>query len=132
MYSILPEKFLSRLKNIYPDDNIRNGILEAMSFARIGSLRINTLYPKSDEVFSEFSERGIEIIPIDGIDGAYTFDKKHEYAIKGSDAFYKGKIYLQSVASLLPALILDPQLDENILDVCAAPGGKTTQISALL
>lgn len=64
------------------------------------------------------------------IKNVYIFDKKYEYAIKGSDAFYQGKIYLQSISSLLPALLFDITGNEKILDVCAAPGGKTTQISA--
>lgn len=79
------------------------------------------MYPHSEEVFEEFETRGIEIIPVETMAGVFIFDKKHEYAIKGSDAFYKGKIYLQSIASLLPVLILNPKKGENILDVCAAP-----------
>lgn len=59
-------------------------------------------------------------------------DKTFEYRLKGSDIFYRGDIYVQSVASQLPALFLSPQKDQHILDVTAAPGGKTTQIAALL
>ncbi len=38
---------------------------------------------------------------------------------------------MQSLSSLLPAIILDPQPFEKILDVCSAPGSKTTQIAAM-
>jgi 16S rRNA (cytosine1407-C5)-methyltransferase len=38
---------------------------------------------------------------------------------------------MQSLASLLPVLVLDPQSGEKILDVCSAPGSKTTQIAAI-
>lgn len=62
----------------------------------------------------------------------YVFDRDQEYAIKGTRAFYDGKIYLQSIASILPVLVLAPQEDEMILDVCAAPGSKTTQIAMLM
>jgi 16S rRNA C967 or C1407 C5-methylase (RsmB/RsmF family) len=65
----------------------------------------------------------------DGIDYVFTFDRVHEYAIKGTRAFYDGKIYLQSLSSLLPVLVLAPKPGESILDVCAAPGSKTTQIA---
>lgn len=60
------------------------------------------------------------------------FDREHEYAIKGSRVFYDGKIYLQSIASLLPVFALEPESGETILDVCAAPGSKTTQIAMIM
>jgi NOL1/NOP2/sun family putative RNA methylase len=43
--------------------------------------------------------------------------------------YYLGDYYPQSLASLLPVLILDPQADETILDIAAAPGSKTTAIA---
>ncbi len=60
------------------------------------------------------------------------FDRAHEYAIKGTRAFYDGKIYLQSIASLLPALVLEPRSGETVLDLCAAPGSKATQIAMMM
>lgn len=52
--------------------------------------------------------------------------------MKGTDAFYSGKIYLQSLSSMLPVLALDPQKADTILDVCAAPGSKTTQMAMIM
>lgn len=60
------------------------------------------------------------------------FDREYEYAIKGTRAFYDGLIYLQSISSQLPALVLDPEAGESILDVCAAPGSKTTQLAMMM
>ena len=45
--------------------------------------------------------------------------------------YINGKIYMQSLSSMLPVLFLNPKENESILDMAAAPGGKTTQISAL-
>ena len=45
--------------------------------------------------------------------------------------YKNGEIYLQSLSSMLPPLILEPREKENILDMTAAPGGKTTQIAML-
>ena len=57
----------------------------------------------------ELAEKGIVIESFEEIPGVYFFDKAHEYAMKGTRAFYDGLIYLQSLSSLLPALVLDPQ-----------------------
>jgi ribosomal RNA methyltransferase Nop2 len=39
---------------------------------------------------------------------------------------------LQSASSFLPVLVLDPQMNERILDLASAPGGKTTYIAQLM
>ncbi len=80
----------------------------------------------------ELAEKGIAIEAFEEIPGVYFFDKAHDYAMKGTRAFYDGLIYLQSLSSLLPVLVLDPKSGESILDVCAAPGSKTTQIAMMM
>lgn len=52
-------------------------------------------------------------------------------ALVASTLFAQGHIYIQNAASLIPALALAPQPDEDILDLCAAPGGKSAHIAAL-
>ena len=47
------------------------------------------------------------------------------------DIYKNGKIYLQSLSSMLPPIVLNPMPKNDILDMTAAPGGKTTQIAAL-
>jgi NOL1/NOP2/sun family putative RNA methylase len=43
-----------------------------------------------------------------------------------------GYYYIQEIASMLPPLVLEPKEEERILDLCAAPGSKTTQIAAIM
>ena len=52
--------------------------------------------------------------------------------VKQSLLFVEGKIIVQDLSSMLPATILQPQKDSCVLDMCAAPGGKTTQLSAIM
>ena len=49
--------------------------------------------------------------------------------ISESDPFMNGEVFVQDESSMLVTKILDPQPNERILDVCAAPGGKTTHIA---
>lgn len=50
----------------------------------------------------------------------------------GSELWQQGRIMPQSRASMLVAKVLDPQPGERVLDLCAAPGGKTTHLVALM
>lgn len=43
---------------------------------------------------------------------------------------WRGEYYVQEESASLPVEVLDPQPDEKVLDMCAAPGGKSTQIAA--
>lgn len=52
-------------------------------------------------------------------------------AIRDSELVANGKVYIQNAASWLPVLALDPQPNDVILDVCAAPGGKSSHIQAI-
>lgn len=59
-------------------------------------------------------------------------DKVHEYALRGLEIYATGKIYVQSLSSMIPALCLDLEPGQKILDMAAAPGSKTTQIASML
>ena len=54
-----------------------------------------------------------------------------EEEIRKLEIYENGEIYLQSLSSMIPPIILNPKPEENILDMASAPGGKTTQMSAL-
>lgn len=56
----------------------------------------------------------------------------HEYTLRGLEIYKSGKIYVQSLTSMIPALCMDVQAGQAILDMTAAPGGKTTQIASML
>lgn len=125
----LPQLLTDRLHTILGTDFV--SVFSAFASERRWSFRINFLKTDGREIFLEFAEKNIKTEKFAPLDGVYVFDRDQEYAIKGTRAFYDGKIYLQSIASILPVLALDLQEWEKILDVCAAPGSKTTQIAML-
>ena len=55
-----------------------------------------------------------------------------EDKIRSLDIYKNGEIYMQSLSSMLPPIILNPKENMDILDMTAAPGGKTTQIATML
>lgn len=133
----LPKQLIARIEKIYNDT--ATNILDGFWVERIGSLRINTLqFPdlKDHEIPSilaeEFSAKNIVLTPFKDIPHVFTFEKENEYALKGTRAFYDGFIYLQWISSMLPVVYLSPVKNTKILDVCAAPGSKTTQIAAMI
>lgn len=127
---MLPKILLSRWKMILWNDF--DAVFWSISHPRKGSFRINTLKTDGADIFQEFKSKNIKTVESKFLSGVYFYDRSQDFLIKGTNAFYAGKIYLQSIASLLPALVLEPKSWESILDVCAAPGSKTTQIAVLM
>lgn len=60
-----------------------------------------------------------------------TIDKGSNVIIEDLDIYKNGEIYMQSLSSMKPVYMLSPNPSENILDMCAAPGGKTTMIASI-
>lgn len=127
---MLPKLLTSRLKTILGSDY--DTVMNVYGLERKWSFRLNMLKWDGTDVFTELKEKWIVIASFVGLEWVYFFDKKDDFALKGTDAFYGWKIYLQSIASLLPVLVLSPKQWETILDMCAAPGSKTTQIAMLM
>lgn len=95
------------------------------------SVRINTLSPLGEEeIKARLDAFGAVLAPIAWCPQAYHLlsDKR---ALADSELFQGGHVYIQNASSLIPALAMAPQPGERILDVCAAPGGKTAHIQAL-
>lgn len=105
--------------------------MDAFAKRRISSFRVNTLKSKDKYVLETLAELKIPVQSIAEIPGVYFLDREHEYALKGTSLFREGYLYMQTLSSMLPVLALAPKPGEKILDVCSAPGSKTTQIAAI-
>lgn len=102
----------------------------SLSFLR-RSVRVNTLKVSVKEIKERLAESwGFEQIP--WCDEGFWIIKKEEEAIGNTIEHALGYIYVQEAASMIPPLALfqNEQIDEPVvLDMCAAPGSKTTQIA---
>lgn len=105
-------------------------LLEALLERPDFCVRINTVKTTVEEVTQELSEAGMDVTPGLFLPEALVLSGVSD--ISRASVFLDGEITVQDESSMLVAHILDPQPGERILDVCAAPGGKTTHIAQLM
>lgn len=126
----VPLFLIEKLNKQYGEE-ITSKILNGYSQNKVVSLRINTIKATSQEICNELLRNNIEFEKVSFCDDALVIKNTNEEKIKELDIYKNGSIYLQSLSSMLPPIILKPKENEDILDMTAAPGGKTTQIAAL-
>ena len=112
-------------------EEITNKIIEGYSKQRSVTLRVNTIKSNKQSIKQKLQKSDIEVEEVSWYDDALIIKNVREDEIKKLDIYENGEIYLQSLSSMLPPIILEPNAGENILDMAAAPGGKTTQIGAI-
>jgi NOL1/NOP2/sun family putative RNA methylase len=103
-----------------------------MGAKRRTTLRANTLKTNAAEVQRFFHGRAVKHGRVRWCRDAFVLAELRERDAQGWELYESGKIYLQSLSSMIPALVLDPRPGERVLDMAAAPGSKTTQMAALM
>lgn len=126
----IPEFLKSKLLAQYGDE-VTNKILDGYSKKRKVTFRINTIKTNFEKIKEELEKEEINFAVSDFYENAIILNDVDENKIRTLEMYKNGEIYLQSLSSMLPPLILEPREKENILDMTAAPGGKTTQIAML-
>ena len=106
-------------------------IIDGIKINKKVTLRVNTLKASVEEIISEFNNLNIEFKQVEWYKDAFIMENIQERDLLDLEIYKQGKIYLQNLSSMLPAIILNPKENDNILDMCAAPGGKTTQMACL-
>lgn len=127
----LPEFLKIKLKEQYGEE-ITKRIIEGYSKKRKVTLRVNTLKSNLEKIEKELISEGIEYERVSWNEEVLIINNVREKEIKHLEIYEKGEIYLQSLSSMLPPLILEPEEERDILDMAAAPGGKTTQIASIV
>lgn len=111
--------------------NIETSEAEALlTIGRNQSIRVNTLTSSMENLNDMFTQSDVQLEAFPWIDHGY-FIQTGVSVVKKSEASTLGAIYVQNAASWLPVLALNPQPGDAILDMCAAPGGKTSHIAQL-
>ncbi|MBP5426489.1 MAG: RsmB/NOP family class I SAM-dependent RNA methyltransferase [Clostridiales bacterium] len=119
----LPQDFKEKMKNILGDEY--DDFIKSLDQDRFYGLRVNTL-KISVEDFLKISP--FELTPIKWTEDGFYYNKNES---PGKDPYYYvGLYYIQEPSAMLPGNIIDAREGERILDLCAAPGGKSVQILA--
>ncbi len=115
---MLPEAFLARMKHQLGDEY--EEYLATLDRPRAVALRFNPL--KGEIPALPFVQESVPWEPM-----GFYYDPESR---PGLHVYHEaGVYYLQEASAMAPVALLDPQPGERICDLCAAPGGKTTQIA---
>ena len=122
----LPEAFIKEIEEAY-GTNEAEGLAAVMDLPMYHALRVNT-YKISVDDFLRISP--FKLTPVPWCKEGFYYDEealpsKHPY-------YYAGLYYLQEPSAMLPASVLPIEEGDRVLDLCAAPGGKSTAIAARL
>lgn len=130
MQNKIPKFLCENLIQQYGQE-LTESIINGYSHARVMTLRVNNLKSNIDEIKNQLDKEQIEYEEVNWNKDALIIKNANENDIRKLNIYDEGKIYLQSLSSMIPVVVLEPNANENILDMAAAPGGKTTQIASV-
>ena len=127
----LPKDFIKEINETY-SPLVCDKILSGINGERFTTIRVNTIKTNVQEVMKILKEKNIKFERIMWYNDGLILKNANEKQISSLKIYEEGLIYLQSLSSMIPPLVLEPKEGENVLDLTAAPGGKTTEMAALM
>lgn len=127
---LLPAWYVKKIRELIGEDEASKLFESFLKTPKI-SVRVNTLKTTVDEVLKELKEEGIKDLEVSQVvptvvkfRGPYNFDR--------SSLVREGKIVIQDESAALAAMLLDPKPGHVVVDLTAAPGGKTEFLGELM
>jgi len=117
----LNSRFIERYEKIDDSDEFYKYMAKPLR----PSIRVNTLKARVEDVVESLSER-FELEPISWCKEGFFINTED---VGSTIEHQLGLIFSQEASSMIPAVVLDPKPNMLVLDMAAAPGGKTTQIA---
>ncbi|KAK0411178.1 hypothetical protein QR680_005529 [Steinernema hermaphroditum] len=126
------EYLMERFMNLFPIGTELIEFLDANDVQRPVTIRTNTMKTRRGELARALINRGMNVDPAAKWTkvGLVVYDS--QVPVGATPEYLAGHYTLQGLNSLLPVMALAPQPNEVVLDMCAAPGGKTGHIAALM
>jgi len=95
------------------------------------TIRLNPLRGDVKKIKNSLIRNGYDLEQIHWEENSYFVLNKDKNEVSQSREYEEGKFYIQNPSSILASVLLEPEEGEKILDMCAAPGSKTTHLAAL-
>ncbi len=127
----IPEFLVEKLEAQYGKEMVEE-IIKGYSVKRPVTLRVNTLKTTVEKVKDVLNSMQISYKEVSWSKEALILEEVRENLVQELDIYKNGEIYLQSLSSMLPPIILEPKPNADILDMAAAPGGKTTRDGSII
>ncbi len=118
---------MERYRNIIPDFD---RFLQVLEQTQPVTVRVNRLKATPQQVKEALRRRGFDAISLPW--NEWMLQVEGEESVAKTLEHWLGWFYIQEASASLAVLALDPQPEERILDLCASPGGKTTQMAELM
>merc|ERR1712088_1024107 len=131
LYYTYNEFMMDKFLQIFPVSEIMD-VLEANEVQRPVTIRTNSLKTRRRDLAQALINRGVNLDPVGKWSKVGLVVYSATVPLGATPEYLAGHYILQGASSLLPVMALAPQEGERILDMAAAPGGKTTHIAALL
>ena len=125
------EYLIEKFMQLFPMSELLE-FLEACEVERPITIRTNTLKTRRRDLAQALIGRGVNLDPIGKWSKVGLVVYNSSVPIGATPEYLAGHYILQGASSMLPVMALAPQENEKVLDLCAAPGGKTTYIAALM
>ena len=128
-----PEWLCARWRARWDDEKLRQ-LLEWNNTPPTTFARLNTLKGEPEQLAALWEKEEVRFFPrqFDWVKGDLVFELKSHPPLATLPSFQQGWFYIQDPSTLLAVAELHPQSGESILDLCSAPGGKTTYIAQLI
>merc|ERR1719150_1408796 len=131
LYYTYNDFMMDKFLQIFPVSEIMD-VLEANEVQRPVTIRTNSLKTRRRDLAQALINRGVNLDPVGKWSKVGLVVYSATVPLGATPEYLAGHYILQGASSLLPVMALAPQEGERILDMAAAPGGKTTHIAALL
>ncbi|XP_016769245.2 25S rRNA (cytosine-C(5))-methyltransferase nop2 [Apis mellifera] len=122
---------MEKLMQIFSLDELLE-FLEASEVQRPMTIRTNILKTRRRDLAEALINRGVNLDPIGKWTKVGLVVYSSQVPMGATPEYLAGHYILQGASSFLPVMALDPKENEKILDMCAAPGGKSSHIAALM